>query len=509
MPDNSANNKRIAKNTLLLYFRMLFLMCVSLFTSRVILATLGITDYGVYNVIGGMVAMFSIISGAMSVAVSRYITIWVGKNDTKGLNVVFSTSVIIQATMALVICVVSEIVGIWFLENMMVIPSDRMYAAHWVLQCSIFTFIINLMSVPFNAVIIAHEKMSAFAYISIVEVLLKLAFVYALYISPFDKLIIFAIALTVLAVLMQLVYATYCHRYFSESHFTMVFDRTLLKDMFGFIGWAFFGNGVVVLKDQGTNVLLNIFCGPSVNAACGIAMKVNSSVYSFVNNFLVAVNPQITKNYSSGNYSEMHNLIIMASKFAFFIMLFLLMPLCANVDYILNLWLVEVPKHTSAFVVLVLFYSLVQCFYMPVLNGVLAQGDIKSYEIVLTILYLSNFISSYLLLKNGFAPEWTFVVNIIFDIFVIIKLLFQSKKKFDFPIKEFVVRSLARTLPILLVCLLFIYILPVSSANSFMSFIVDSVAIVLFTGLCILGYGVTPKERKRLVNYLRNKIHHV
>ena len=339
MPQTSENNKRIAKNTLLLYMRMLFMMAVSLFTSRITLAALGVTDYGIYNVVGGMVAMFSILSGSLSVTIGRFITVEVGKGNKERLKTIFSTSVSIQICMALVICLIAEVAGVWFLNNKMVMPVDRLYAAHWVLQLSILTFLVNLISVPYNAVIIAHERMSAFAYISILEVVLKLVIVYLLYVSPVDKLIVYAVLLALVAVVIRLVYGSYCKRHFEEARYRLCFDKKLLRDMFGFIGWAFWGNAMVVLKDQGTNVLLNLFCGPAVNAARGVAMQVNNAVYSFVQNFMMAVNPQITKSYSAGSIADMHKLIIRSAKFGFFILLMLLMPICANIDYILGLWL--------------------------------------------------------------------------------------------------------------------------------------------------------------------------
>ena len=507
MTQTSENNKRIAKNTLLLYVRMLFMMAISLFTSRITLAALGETNYGIYNVVGGMVAMFSMLSGSLSVTISRFITVEVGKGNKERLKAIFSTSVSIQIFMALVICLIAEIAGVWFLDNKMVIPADRLYAAHWVLQLSILTFVVNLISVPYNAVIIAHEKMSAFAYISILEVVLKLVIVYLLFISPIDKLIVYAILLTLVAVVIRFVYGSYCKRHFEEAHYRFCFDKNLLRDMFGFIGWAFWGNSMVVLKDQGTNVLLNLFGGPAVNAARGVALQVNNAVYSFVQNFMMAVNPQITKSYSAGNIADMHKLIIRSAKFCFYILLMLLIPICANIDYILDLWLVEVPEHTANFIVLVLLYSLLDCYCHPLLTGVLAEGEIKRYEIAITIIYFLNFVASYAFLKMGMQPEVVFVLNIIFKAFVIIALLWHSHVRYSFPVSAFMLKCVLRTVIIFFISACMVYFLPVSGCNNFLDFIISSLVIFIVCAALIYFIGITKNEAAYIRNMITSRLH--
>lgn len=507
MTDTPANNKRIAKNTLLLYIRMLFMMGVSLFTSRITLAALGVTDYGIYNVVGGMVAMFSILSGSLSVTIGRFITVEVGKGDKERLKTIFSTSVSIQICMALVICLIAEVAGVWFLNNRMVIPADRLYAAHWVLQLSVITFLVNLISVPYNAVIIAHEKMSAFAYISILEVVLKLVIVYLLYISPIDKLIIYAVLLALVAFVIRVVYGSYCKRHFEEAHYRFCLDRKLLCEMLSFIGWAFWGNAMVVLKDQGVNVLLNLYCGPAVNAARAVAMQVNNAVYSFVQNFMMAVNPQITKSYSAGNLTDMFNLIIKSAKFGFFIMLMLLMPICVNIDYILNLWLVEVPEHTANFIILVLLYSLLDCYANPLFTGVLAHGNIKTYEIALTITYFINFVGSYALLKIGMQPEMVFVLNIILKAFVIVVLLWQSHLKYSFTIRAFLQKCVFRTMVVFLLCSGIIYSLPISGQENFLGFIISTFTILVICALAVYFIGITKDEAIYIKNFAISILH--
>lgn len=301
---SSDNNKRIAKNTLLLYVRMLFTMAISLFTSRVILNTLGVEDYGIYNVVGGVVAMFGFINGSMSSATQRYITFALGKEDKNRLQKVFSTTLQIHTLIAGIIVLLGETIGLWFLYNIIQIPADRMDAAFWILQCSIMSTVIMIISVPYNADIIAHEKISAFAYLSILEVILKLAIVYMLVVFPFDKLIVFAFLMLAVQLLIRFCYSIYCNRHFEETKYTHVCDKDLFKEMTEFAGWSMFGNLSAVLYGQGLNVLLNVFFGPVVNAARAVALQVQNSIQGFVGNFQMAINPQITKTYARGGHER-------------------------------------------------------------------------------------------------------------------------------------------------------------------------------------------------------------
>lgn len=349
MIETSANNKRIAKNTLLLYFRTLFIMLVTLYTSRVVLNTLGVTDYGIYNVVGGVVMMFSVISGSLSSSISRFITYELGHGDFEKLKRIFSTSVNIQIGISILILVLAELFGVWFLNAKMNIPAERLSAANWVLQCSLLSFIINLISVPYNACIIAHERMSAFAYISILEAVLKLAVVYMLLVSPYDKLATYAILLVVVALIIRMAYSLYCRRHFEESRYKFVYDKPLVKEMTGFAGWSFFGNGAYMLNVQGVDMLINIFFGVTLNAARGVATQVQNAVMQFVNNFTVAVNPQITKSYAAGEMEYMYKLVCRGARFAYFLLLLFVVPIVCEADYILRLWLKLVPEYAPTF----------------------------------------------------------------------------------------------------------------------------------------------------------------
>ena len=359
MPEISSTNKRIAKNALLLYFRMLFMMLVSLYTSRVVLATLGVEDFGIYNVVGGVITMFSFFNGAMSSSTQRYITFELGRGDFDQLQKVFQTSVNIHLLVALLILFLGETIGLWFFYEKMVIPASRMTAAFWVYQFSIITMMVMIVSVPYNAAIIAHEKMSIFAYISILEVLLKLGIVYLLYLTRSDKLIMYAALLCATQLLIRIVYGHYCSCHFKEVRYYWGWDLKLFKEMLYFGGWNLWGGFATVLFSQGINILLNMFFGPFVNAARGIAVQVQGAVTQFSTNFQTALNPQITKSYALGDFTYMHSLIFRSSKFTFLLLAVISFPILLETEMILQLWLNMVPAYTVVFVRLMLCITII------------------------------------------------------------------------------------------------------------------------------------------------------
>lgn len=412
MPDSSVNNKRIVKNTLLLYFRMFLTMAVALYTSRVVLNTLGIDDFGIYNVVGGVVAMFSVISGSLSAAISRFITYELGKKNQERLMIIFSSAITIQLLLAILIGILAEFGGVYFLNYKMNIPAERLDAANWVLQCSIFTFMVNLVSVPYNAAIIAHERMKAFAYVSILEVVLKLLVVLVLYVVLFDKLKVYAVLLLVVAIIIRLVYGYYCKMHFEECTYRFVFDKKVLKEMSGFAGWNFIGSSSAILRDQGVNIVLNLFYGPTVNAARGIAFQVNTAINSFVTNFMTAINPQITKSYAAGNRDYMMTLIYQGARFSFYMLLLLSLPVILNTHYILTLWLTNVPEYCVRFVQLILVFAMSESISQPLITAQLATGKIRNYQIIVGGLQMLNLPISYVLLRFGYVPEVSIIVAI-------------------------------------------------------------------------------------------------
>lgn len=407
----SENNKRIAKNTLLLYMRTLFIMLVTLYTSRVVLNTLGVTDYGVYNVVGGVVAMFGFINGSMSSATQRYITFALGKGDMKRLQTVFSTSLQIHFLIAALIVVLGETVGLWFMYTQMQIPVDRMNAAFWVLQCSIVSTFVMIVSVPYNADIIAHEKMSAFAYISILEAVLKLAIVYALVISPFDKLVFYAILILAVQLLIRFCYNHYCNRHFEESKYRHTWDKSLFKEMTGFAGWSMFGNLASVLFGQGLNMLLNVFFGPVVNAARAVAVQVQSAIQQFVTNFQMALNPQITKTYAKGEIDDMHKLIFRSARFSFYLLFFLSLPVLFETNFILTAWLKTVPDNTVVFLRIMICTSLIYTLSNPLMVANQSTGKVRRYQAICGSILLMILPVSYACLKFGCPAYSVFIVH--------------------------------------------------------------------------------------------------
>ena len=410
---SSVNNKRIAKNTLLLYFRMLFMMGVNLYASRVVLNALGVEDYGIYNVVGGVVAMFSMLSGSLSAAITRFITYELGVGNAESLKKVFSSSVTIQLGLAAVVVLLAEAVGVWFLNAKMNIPAGRLSAANWVFHLSVLTFAVNLVSVPYNASIIAHERMSAFAYISIIEAIGKLAIAFLVMASPIDRLVFYAMLMCVVALLVRFAYGIYCKHHFEECTYRFIFDKVLFGRMFGFAGWNFIGASSAVLRDQGGNVVINLFCGPAVNAARGIAFQVNNAVSGFVTNFMTALNPQITKSYASGDRDYMMTLVFQGARLSFYMLLFLSLPVLVNTHYILAIWLKIVPEHTVLFVRLALVFAMSESISNPLITAMLATGRIRNYQLVVGGLQMMNLPVSYALLRIGLFPEVVMVVAIL------------------------------------------------------------------------------------------------
>lgn len=418
MAASSHSNKRIAKNTLLLYFRMLLMMGISLYTSRVILNALGVVDFGIYNVVGGIVAMFSFFNGAMSSATQRFITFELGAGTFHKLNTIFCTSVLIHGLISLIIVILAETVGLWFLHTQMTIPSDRMNAALWVYQFSVLACIVMIMSTPYNATIIAHEKMSAFASISIIEVILKLLAAYLLIIFSYDKLKTYAILMFAIQMISRMAYGSYCSKYFSETKFHFIWDKNLFKEMFSFAGWTLNGSLAYISYTQGLNILLNIFFGPVVNAARGIAIQVQSAVMKFCQNFQLAVNPQITKTYASGNIEHMHQLIYASSKYSFFLIFLLTLPIMFETKQILIWWLRTVPDYTVVFIRITLVMALVDTLTHPMLTAVYSTGKIKRYQLWEGSILLLILPFSYLSLKLGYPPESVFVIHLVIAVIV-------------------------------------------------------------------------------------------
>lgn len=504
--DTSANNKRIAKNTLLLYVRMLLLMAVNLYAARVTLDALGIEDYGIYNVVGGVVAMFAIISGTLTAAIQRFITFELGKGDIEKLKTIFSTSVTIQMVISVIIVIIAETAGVWFVNFKMSIPTERLTAANWVLQCSIATFVINLISVPYNAAIIAHEKMSAFAYISILEAALKLLAVFALYVLLFDRLVMYAVLLFIVALSIRMVYGIYCKKKFEECTYIFCYDRSILRTMMGFAGWNFIGATSGILRDQGVNILINLFCGPAVNAARGISVQVNGAVHGFVNNFMTALNPQITKSYASGNHDYMMTLINQGARLSYYILLLLSLPLILEASTILGIWLKEVPDHTTLFVQLILILGMLESLSVPLVTAMLATGKIRNYQLAVGLLQILNFPLSYIFLKLGFFPEITMFVAIVISQACLVVRLIMLKSMIKLDVRKYIKNVYLNIVMVTLVSLVFPLLVHHFINSKYICLICVSFVSIIATILTMLFVGCNSSERQFVLSKIQNGI---
>lgn len=490
------NNKRIAKNTLLLYVRMLFTMAVSLFTSRVILNTLGVEDYGINNVVGGIVTMFSVLSGSLSSSISRFITFELGKGNIERLKTIFSTGVNIQLGMSVLIIIIAEAVGIWFLNTKMNIPTDRMVAANWVFQCAILTFVLNLLSVPYNAAIIAHEKMSAFAYISVVEVSLKLIIVYMLMISPFDRLETYAVLLLLVGAVIRFIYGYYCKRHFEECTYHFVFDKPVLKEMTGFAGWNFLGNGAYMLNTQGVNILMNLYFGVAVNAARGVATQVDAALKQFVNNFTTAVNPQITKSYAQGDLDYMHKLVCRSAKFSAFLMMFFAVPIILETNTILTIWLKTVPDYAVIFLQWIIISSFMDTVLAnSLVTSMFATGKIKRYQIIVTTVGCLVFPLSWIAFKLGFEPQVGYIVYFIIYTILLFVRLYLLKDMVKLPVMMYIREVLYKLAPVIVVGFTIPGILILTMDAGWLRLILVCLLSVLVTAASEYFIGLSNKEK--------------
>ena len=404
MPDN----KRIAKNTMFLYFRMLLVMGVNLYTSRVVLQVLGFDDYGLYNVVGGIVTMFTFLNGSLGSATSRYITFELGRKDYTRLNKVFNTALLIHIALAVIIVLLAETIGLWFFYEKMTIPEERLQAAFWVYQISIVTCFFSLTQVPYNATIIAYENMKIYAYVGVVEVLIKLLIVFLLFMSPIDRLIYYAVLLCLLQIGIMFFYRFYCNRHFESCKIRIYKDKNLFKEMFSYAGSDMIGNISVLAQGQGLNILLNMFFGPAVNAARGIAYQVQGAITQFSNNFMTAVRPQIIKSYAEGKPDDMMRLVKQSSCFSFYLMWIITLPIFLESDYILTLWLGHYPEHSVSFLHLVLILCLIQTLKTPRSTVFHATGHLKFVNLVVGGILCAAFPLAYILLKFGSSPESVF-----------------------------------------------------------------------------------------------------
>ena len=503
--DNN-QNKRIAKNTIFMYIRMAITMCIGLYTSRAVLQALGVEDFGLYNVIGGIVSMFIILNGAMVNTTSRFITIYLAKEDELQTCKIFNMASLVHVVIAVLVVLFAETIGLWYLENKLVVPEGRMFAAHWLYQLSILSAIFSILYVPYNAAIVAHEKMGVFAFIQIADSALKLIIVLLLAYSPIDKLIFYATLLTILSIADLCIYFIYCKRHFAETEIMFYWNNSVFKEMMGFAGWTLVGNFVNFFYTQGLNLLLNAFCGPAANAARGIAVQVENVVKQFANNVQVAINPQILKSYSLNEMDRMYSLIMASSRYCFFLLYFLCLPIMLEANFILHLWLGIVPEHTVNFIRLILVIALFDTFVNPMFTANLACGKLKLYHFPLSILMVAFMFVTYFAIKLTGIAESVYVSLLTVTFIGYIMKIYIIDRQVGLKPKVYIKNVLKPVCLVVLISPILPFYIHSLLDEGWVRLLATGFACVVSVTAAIYVLGVSQAERKFVVTFVRNKL---
>ena len=502
-----SNHTRIAKNSIYLALRMFVTMLISLFTSRLTLQLLGVSDYGVYSVVGGLVAMVSYINSAMSNSTGRFITYTLGQKDFIQLKKIFNTCIYVNLFLCGIILLLGETIGLWFFYEKLNLPEDTRSVAFIIYQLSIASTILSIMTLPYTSLIVAHEKMKVFAYFAIIDTLLKLGILYLLYITPFGRLITYTILMFATSCIYSLIYLIYSHSKFKESHINMVVDKTAAKDMVKFAGWSLFGCTASITYTQGLNLLLNIFGGTIVNAARGLAVQIQGIFTNFVNNFQTAVNPQIIKTYASNEMAEFHKLIFLSSKYSYYIVLIIACPIMINLETLIKWWLGEVPPYLSSFTLLIIWITLVNTLSNSIMKAVDASGKIKVYHIVVGCFLMLILPMSYVALKIGFPLYSVFVVQLIFSAIALFVRIAIARSLIKITILDF---TQAVLLPVGLVTIL--SYLCISSIGyihfngEISQVVLSSLIITVVNFITVFFIGMTPNERVTVIRKIKSKL---
>lgn len=502
------SNKTIAKNTIFLYFRSFLMMAINLFSSRVILQALGVEDYGLYGALGSIVAMFTMINGVLAAGTSRFLTFELGKGDKERLRKTFSASFAMHVALAVILFLLLETVGLWFVNNKMNIPEGREYAANIVYQFSIITSMLTLTQVPYSASIISHEKMSVYAYVGIAEATFKLGLIFVLLYIPFsDNLIAYAIIIAVWSIGLQLWYRFYCRKRFEECNLTIVRDKSIYKGMLSYSLWDFVGQFCSQGINQGLNLLINIFFGVTMNAARSIAFQVENAITQFSSNFMTASQPQIVKSYAVGDFKRFEFLISQGGAFAFYLLYTITLPLFLKTDFILGIWLTEVPEHTVVFLRVIMMTSLFRVIARPLIQGVHATGNVKFLNMSAGLLSALTYLPLvYIFFKVG-LPYWSmFVVQIICCIMSSILEAWSLRRLFAFSIMQYIKTAYCKTYAVAIIGA----IIPVSFSilldDTFLFNVLVMVVSLLSASICIFYLGLSQKMRLSIKNKIFNKI---
>lgn len=503
MDNNISSKSTIVKNTTLLYARTVLIMLVTLYTSRVILNALGVEDYGVYTAIGGIIAFLAMVTGPIDSAISRFLTYELGRGDSDRLKRYFSTGLTTMIIFSVLSVIILETAGIWFLNNKMVIDESRIVAANWVLHLSVAAFVVSLISSPYRAAIIAHEKMAIFAYLGILDAVLRLAVAFFLIATLMDKLIMYAALLLVVSVIVFIVYSIICNKQFEECHTVKLgLDKELFSGLFSFAGWNVFGAMATFCRGQGVNILFNLFGGPVVNAAYGIANQVNGAVTSFVNNFTTALNPSIIKSYAASERQYMMSLVYQGARFSYFLVLLFAMPLILEAKYVTQLWLGQTPQYSVIFIQLMLVYSLIESLSKTIMAGVHASGKIRTYQIVMGLFQVIILPVAYVLLWMGYSPIAVLIAMVVVDILAVFARMLLAKHIFDLSIRAYLWEVICKSIIVTIVAIILPLILRVYLDETIVRFFIVVTVSILSTALSVLYVGCTKTEREAVLRKL-------
>lgn len=497
MSDNSSNNKRIAKNSIFMSIRMMFVLLITFYTTRVILNILGVEDYGVYNVVCGFVSMFAFLNTSMSNGIQRFYNFELGKNGEEGANKVYNTALLIQFILAFVIVALTESFGLWYLHNKMVIPTDRMFAAECIFQFSILSFLFIIMQAPYTASVMAHERMDFYAIISVLDAILKLLIIFAIPLFTGDKLIVYGILFALISILNFVLYYIYCKHNFSEIRIKRFFDKKLFNSMLGFSGWNIFGSLSGVMKEQGINLVLNFFFGPIVNAARGVASQINGGLQSFVSNITTPVRPQVVQSYARGEYERTMKLTYSVSKLSCCFLYLCALPITLEIDYILKVWLGDsIPEHTDTFVILIILTSFVNNLNAGISGVIHASGKMMAYQTITSCISMVSVPAAYIGLENGLTPEFALLMVFVWASLAQITSLFILKSVINYSINDYFCRVM---LPI--ITLVSITCWPSLLLRRYMSagltrFLIVGFVSVIITSLGIYLIALNKAERK-------------
>lgn len=502
----SESNKRIAKNTLLLYVRMFFSMLVGFYTSRVVLNALGVVDYGIYNVVGGIVGALSVLNGAMAGTTQRWITIALGEGNVENLKKVFSVGLTAQLIIGVIILLIIETIGIWYLYTYAVIPIERMPAAFIVFQISALTMLLSIMNVPFNGAIIAHEKMGAYAFFSIFDVVMKLVVCFALYITSYDKLVVYASLLFLTFLINFCAIQVYSRKKFVEARLRLGWDKQMYKQMWGMTFWSMSGHAAYVGYTLGITLLINLFYGPAMNAAAGIASRATNIINQFSGNFQIALNPQITKSYAQEKYTDMHTLMFRSAKFSYFLMLLFAVPLFYEAHFLLEFWLGNVPDRSVEFLRIGLFVSMFIAVKEPLEKAAMANGHLRNYQFVVYGILLLVCPISYAIYKLHGVPESSSYVLLFCVIMAILGGAYMLRKMVQLNFNEFLRSVMVPICVFTPLCFVFPGMIYCAMPEGFYRLLLLS-AISVVTTLVIALYGVLNKhERASLLFFISSKL---